>query len=75
MSDALIVGAMSLEGTLAGAWAGVRQANKLVNYRIDRLEEKVKKHNDVVERTYRLEGKMEAAFERIDEIKDKLEEL
>lgn len=33
-------------------------SSKLTNYRIERLEEQVKKHNSIVERTYILEGKI-----------------
>ena len=50
MNDAILVALLSLVGTLAGSWAGVRQSNKLVNYRIDQLEEKVDKHNHLVDR-------------------------
>ena len=35
---------------------GVVASNKLTQYRIARLEDKVSKHNSIVERTYKLEG-------------------
>lgn len=55
MSDAVIVGFLSLVGTLGGSLAGILTANKLTNYRIQQLEEKVEKHNKVIERVYNLE--------------------
>ena len=35
---------------------GVVASSKLTQYRIAQLEEKVSKHNSIVERTYKLEG-------------------
>lgn len=58
MSDTIIVGLLSLVGTLAGTFGGILTANKLTTYRIERLEEKVNKHNNIIERTYRLEGEV-----------------
>ena len=55
MSEAIIVALLSLLGTLAGSLLGILAANKLVVYRIEQLEKKVEKHNQVVERVYNLE--------------------
>ena len=41
-----------------GGLAGVLASNKLMQYRIQQLEDKVNKHNSIVERTYRLEGEV-----------------
>lgn len=57
MSESMIIGLLSLMGTLAGTFGGIITANKLVTYRIERLEEKVNKHNNVIERVFRLEGR------------------
>ena len=62
MSDTIIVAVLSLVGTLGGSYMGILTSNKLVNYRISQLEEKVEKHNNVIERVYNLE-KHEAIFE------------
>jgi uncharacterized protein YdgA (DUF945 family) len=66
MSDAVIVALLALAGTLGGSWLGVRQANKLVNYRIDQLEKKVDKHNNLCERMIRVENDIKAIKERIE---------
>lgn len=58
MSDTVIVGLLSLVGTLAGTFGGIITANKLTTYRIERLEATVNKHNTIIERTYKLEGQM-----------------
>lgn len=55
MSDVVIVGILSLIGTLLGSISGILAASKLTNYRIEQLEKKVEKHNSVLERVYELE--------------------
>lgn len=62
MTDTVIVAILSLIGTLGGTFGGIMTANKLTNYRIEQLEKKVEKHNNVVERVYILE-KNEAVIE------------
>lgn len=56
MSETVIVGLLSLIGSLAGTIGGIVTASKLTTYRIERLEEKVNKHNGVIERMFKLEG-------------------
>ena len=69
MSDTVIVGLLSLIGALAGTFGGILTANKLTTYRIERLEEKVNKHNNLIERTYELEGRMNEAEHDIKDLK------
>ena len=59
MSEAVIVAVLGFLGTIVGSTIGVLTANKLVNYRIEQLEKKVDKHNNLVERTYHLEQEVE----------------
>lgn len=58
MSSEIIVALLGFFGTLLGSLFGVLAAQKLVQYRLQKLEEKVEAHNKIVERTYILEGKM-----------------
>jgi hypothetical protein len=62
MNETVIVALLSLVGTLVGSLAGILTANKLVVYRLEQLEKKVEKHNNVIERVYNLE-KHEAVME------------
>lgn len=55
---ALISGAFTLVGTLGGIFA----SSKLTAYRIEQLEKKVDKHNQVIDRVYRLEQR-DAVFD------------
>lgn len=61
MSETLIVGLMSLVGTVIGTLGGIMAGNRLTAYRLEQLEQKVDKHNSVIERVYRLEGRMTEA--------------
>lgn len=62
MDTTIIVALLSLAGTLIGSLGGILAANKLVAYRIEQLEKKVEKHNNVLERVYELE-KQEAVMQ------------
>ena len=55
MGDSIIVALLSLFGTLMGSLFGILTANKLTNFRIEQLEKKVEKHNNVIERVFALE--------------------
>ena len=72
MSSEILVGILSLAGTLIGTLGGILAANKLTTYRIEQLENKVNKHNQVIERTYRLEGQMIEVQHDIRDIKEEL---
>ena len=72
MSETVIVGLLSLLGTLAGTLGGIIASNKLTTYRIERLEEKVNQHNNLIERTYRLEGRMDEAEHDIRDVKGRI---
>lgn len=58
MTSEIIVALLGLAGTLAGSFLGVLAAGKLTQYRLQQLEEKVNKHNNLIERTFILEGRV-----------------
>ena len=66
MENVIAVAICSLVGTLVGSLAGIMTANRLTNYRIEQLEEKVKKHNNLVERMIIVEQSTKSAHHRID---------
>ena len=71
----VIVGFLSVVGTLIGSFGGIMAANKLTNYRIAELEKKVDKHNTIIERTYIVERDMKTVFNYVDEFKKDIENL
>lgn len=74
ISPEIIVGILSLVGTLCGTFAGIITSTKLTAYRIEQLEKKVEKHNSVVERTALLERDLKAVWHNIDELKNDVKE-
>ena len=72
MTAEVLVALLSLLGTAIGSIAGIMAANKLTNYRISKLEEKVNKHNNLVERMTIAEQSVKSAHKRIDEIHEQL---
>lgn len=49
---------ISLIGTSIGTIGGILASNKLTNYRLSELEEKVDKHNNLINRMYKLESRV-----------------
>ena len=57
--------------SLAGVYFANRKNQALVEYRLLTLEDKVDKHNNLIERTYILEGKMNEVQHDIRDLKGK----
>ena len=75
MNDVVIVAIISLIGTLGGTFGGILTSSKLTNYRIEQLENKVEKHNKVVERVYNLEKHEAVIEEEIKVINHRIDDL
>lgn len=58
MESTIVVAILGFLGTCVGTIGGILASSKLTNFRLSQLEEKVKKHNSIVERTYILEGQV-----------------
>jgi hypothetical protein len=64
---AAITGAVTLAVCVITNHAQAEKTRALLDYRLQQLEKKQDKHNNLVERTFRLEGKMdEVAHEIVD---------
>lgn len=75
MAETIIVAVISLVGTLTGSYFSNRKSQVLIAYRLEQLEEKVNKHNNLVERTYKLEEQATLQEEKIAETKRRVEAL
>lgn len=69
MTEQLLVALLGFAGTLVGSLLGVLASQKLTQYRLSQLEEKVNRDNNLIERTYRLEGQMAECCHEIRELK------
>lgn len=63
--ESIIVAALALVGTLAGTYFANRKSAALIAYRLEALEKRVQAHNNLIERTYRLEQHNEVQDEKI----------
>ena len=54
---------------LIGTYLSHRKSTALMEYRLKMLEMKVDKHNNVVERTFKLEGEMREVQHEIQDLK------
>lgn len=71
----IIVGVLALVGTLTGTMVGNSKTTALVTYRLKQLEEKVNKHNSVIERTYKLEERAEVQDEKLKVANNRIKDL
>jgi len=67
----IIVAILSLLGTIIGSFSGM----KLMTYRIEQLEVRVNKHNNLIERTYKLEESEHIHDEKIKVINHRIDDL
>ena len=77
MATEIIVALIGVLGSGIGAFIGILVNSKLSNYRLEQLEKKVDKHNNLIERTYRLEQhnavideEIKVANHRIDDLEE-----
>lgn len=73
MDNATILSMVSNICTLLGSLAGIFATSKLTIYRIEQLEKKMDKHNQVIERVYLLEKHNEVQDEKIKNLEREIE--
>ena len=75
MSEAVVVALIGLAGSGAGAFGGILISSKLTQYRLEQLERRVQAHNNLIERTYRLEERAQLQEERFRAVSRRVEDL
>lgn len=71
----VIIAVLGTLGALGGAYFANRRSSALIAYRLEQLEKKVDKHNQVVERTYALEEKTNLLEERVKVANHRIDDL
>ena len=66
MSETLLVALIACAGTLLGSLFGVLASARLTSYRLEQLEKRVEKHNNLIERMTAVEASVKSAHHRID---------
>lgn len=75
MSEGIWVAVIAFGGTLIGTFGGILTSSRLTSYRIEQLEKKVDKHNEIIERTFKLEEACTVFEERFKVVNHRIDEL
>ena len=67
--ETVIAAVVTAVCALLGTYISNRRSTALMEYRLKQLELKVDKHNNVIERTYKLEGEMKEVQHEIADLK------
>ena len=65
----IIVAVLGMIGALGGSWIANRKSMALIMYRLEQLEEKVNKHNNLIDRMYKAETNIEVIQEEVNNLK------
>lgn len=71
----ILVAVITALGSFAGVYFANRKTQALVLYRLQQLETAVNRHNQVVERVYKLEERAEVTDERIRVANHRIDDL
>ena len=75
MDSSIISALIALAGSLLGTLGGIMVSNKLTAYRLEQLEKKVDKHNNVLERVALMEQNEKTIWRRVDELRNEVHEM
>lgn len=75
MSEGVLVALITLIGSLAGTFGGIWVTNKLVVYRIDRLEEGLNNVSGFQDSIHKLEIKSEVVDTRLNDLEDETKRI
>lgn len=73
MHNEFLTGVFSLIASLFGTFGGILTSTKLTNYQINELKKRVDKHNNVIERTFKLEEHSKYVDERLARLESEVE--
>lgn len=69
MPEGIIVALIGVLGTFAGSYFTNRKSMALISYRLEQLEEKVNKHNNLITRMYEAETNIRVLEEEVKNLK------
>ena len=75
MSKEIIVALIGIIPAVFVAIVSIVSNNQIVKVKIEELTKKVEKHNQIVERTYKLESDIATAFTKVDENRSRIQQL
>ena len=66
--ETIIVAVIGLIGTLASVYFVNKRTTALIIYRVDQLEQKVNKHNNLIDRMYKAETDIKLIQEEVENL-------
>lgn len=75
MEPTIVAALLAFGGSLIGTFAGIITSSKLTEYRLKELEKKVEKHNNLVERMFILEDRINVQEEKIRVANHRIDDL
>lgn len=75
MTPEIIVALIAAGGSAVGTAIGILANSRLISYRIEQLEIKVDKHNNLIERTYSLERQQSVLAEKMNVANHRIDDL
>lgn len=75
MATEIIIALITLAGSAVGSLVGIVINSRMSNYRIEQLEKKVEKHNNLIERTYAIEQHNAVVDEEIKVANHRIDDL
>ena len=69
MGERIIVAIIGVLGTFAGSFFTNRKSMALIIYRLEQLEKKVNKHNNLIDRMYKAETNIEVIQEEVNNLR------
>ena len=73
--EGIVVALIGLAGSAIGSLVVILTSSKLTSYRLEQLEKRVQAHNNLIERTYKLEERTELQEEKIKVANHRIEDL
>ncbi len=75
MPEGIVVALIGLAGSGIGSLVGVMASQKLTQYRLEQLERQVAKHNNLIDRMYKVEEAQKVTDEKIRVANHRIEDL
>ena len=66
--ETIVVAVIGLIGTLASVYFVNKKTTALILYRVDQLEQKVNKHNNLIDRMYKAETSIKLIQEEVEQL-------
>jgi hypothetical protein len=68
MDSNIITALIAFAGSAVGTLGGILATQKLTQFRLEQLEKKVDKHNNVIERVFKLEANEKSVNDKIEHL-------